>query len=117
MPIGGVDSTNMKDHLSFKSFKPVHAGGGTWIAREAVIGAETMARLFSFIVKDGTSSTFAGAHGHIAIATLSVPRALAWLLRKGIKSRPETTKEKDGRVVAVYLDLEVTGFAVHLLQR
>ncbi len=58
-------------------------------------GAETMARLFSFAVKDGNSSTFAGAgfefmkrpylgrHGHIAIATLSIPRAIAWLSRKG----------------------------------
>lgn len=165
MPTGGVDTTNLKDYLSYNR---VFAVGGTWIAKEATIsagrfdeitklaheavmlslgfelahlginetsaekalsGAETFARLFCFAVKDGNSSTFAGAgfefmkapylgtHGHIAMATLSIPRATAWLQRRGIRVKPETAKEKDGRVTAVYLDLEVGGFAVHLLQR
>lgn len=165
MPTGGVDTSNMRDYLSFPR---VLAVGGTWIvkdtaisagrfdeitklAREAVMlslgfelahlgineassesamgSAETMAGLFSFAVKDGNSSTFAGAgfefmkspylgtHGHIAIATLSIPRAIAWLFRKGLRTKPETAKEKDGKITAVYLDLDVGGFAVHLLQK
>jgi 2-dehydro-3-deoxyphosphogluconate aldolase/(4S)-4-hydroxy-2-oxoglutarate aldolase len=110
-------------------FELAHLGVNEASPEKAMAGADTMAKLFSFAVKDGNSSTFAGtafefmkspylgAHGHIAIATLSIPRALAWLARKGVGTRPETAKEKDGKAIAVYLDREVSGFAVHLLQR
>jgi len=110
-------------------FELAHLGVNEASAEMAMASAETMARLFSFAVKDGNSSTFAGTgfefmkspflglHGHIAIATLSIPRATAWLKRKGVCTKPETAKEKDGKVTAVYLDREVGGFAIHLLQR
>ncbi len=165
MPTGGVEPGNLKEYLSFSR---VHAVGGTWIAKEAMISAgkfdeisrlareavvlalgfelahvgvnessadhamasaKTFEKLFSFAVKDGNSSTFAGAgfefmkspylgtHGHIAISTLSIPRAIAWLARKGVGIKADTAKEKDGKTVAVYLDAEVSGFAVHLLQK
>ncbi len=110
-------------------FELAHLGINEASAAKAMGSAETLARLFSFAVKDGNSSTFAGtgfelmkspglgAHGHVAIATLSIPRAAAWLQRKGVRTKPETAKEKDGKVTAVYLDLEVGGFALHLLQK
>ncbi len=110
-------------------FELAHLGINEASPERAMSGAETMARLFSFAVKDGNSSTFAGAgfefmkkpflgtHGHMAIATLSLPRAIALLRRKGVGTKPETAKEKDGKVIAVYLDVEVGGFAVHLLQK
>jgi 2-dehydro-3-deoxyphosphogluconate aldolase/(4S)-4-hydroxy-2-oxoglutarate aldolase len=60
---------------------------------------------------------YLGAHGHIAISTLSIPRAASFLKRKGIGTRPDTMKLKDGKAVAVYLDREISGFAIHLLQR
>jgi 2-dehydro-3-deoxyphosphogluconate aldolase/(4S)-4-hydroxy-2-oxoglutarate aldolase len=92
-------------------------------------GAFAMAQMFSFAVKEGTSSVFAGtgfefmkspflgANGHIAVSTLGIHRAIAYLKRKGFGTRPETAKEKDGTLVAVYLDREVGGFAIHLLQK
>lgn len=110
-------------------FELAHLGINEGGADKARAGAETMARLFSFLVKDGSSSIFAGtgfefmkspyigSHGHIAISTLSITRAIAWLSRKGASVRRETTKEKDGRITAVYLDIEVSGFAIHLLQK
>jgi 2-dehydro-3-deoxyphosphogluconate aldolase/(4S)-4-hydroxy-2-oxoglutarate aldolase len=110
-------------------FELAHLGINGVDANEARAGAETMARLFSFPIKDGSSSIFAGRgfeftkapflglHGHIAISTLSITRALAWLSRKGARVRKETAKEKDGRMIAVYLDGEVSGFAIHLLQK
>jgi 2-dehydro-3-deoxyphosphogluconate aldolase/(4S)-4-hydroxy-2-oxoglutarate aldolase len=110
-------------------FELAHLGINEPGAEKAMGGAETMARLFSFPVKDGNSSTFAGTgfefmkspylgtHGHIAIATLSITRAAAWLRCKGVRTKPDTAREKDGKVTAVYLDLDVGGFAVHLLQR
>lgn len=91
--------------------------------------AETMANLFSFALKDGTNSLFAGTafeflknrgagiNGHIAISTLSVPRAIAFLQRRGVEVMPETAKERDGRIIAVNLKLGIADFAVHLLQK
>ena len=110
-------------------FELAHVGINDGNAETAMADAETMARLFSFGVKDGASSVFAGsgfefmknpflgAHGHIAIATLNIGRAIAFLKRKGVGTKPETAKEKDGRLTAVYLEREISGFAVHLVQK
>ena len=110
-------------------FELAHLGINEASAERAMAGAETMAKLFSFAVKDGNSSTFAGtafefmkspylgAHGHIAISTLDVARAISYLARRGIGTKPETAKEKDGRLTAVYLDIEVGSFAIHIVQR
>ena len=62
-------------------------------------------------------SPYLGAHGHIALSTLNITRAIAFLRRKGVATKQETAKEKDGKLVAVYLDMELCGFAVHLLQK
>ncbi len=109
-------------------FELAHVGINESSAESAMAGAREMARLFAFPLKDGNSSTFAGgfefmkgpflgSHGHLAVSSLSIPRALACLERKGVHSKPETAKEKDGRLTAIYLDAEISGFAVHLLQR
>ena len=58
-----------------------------------------------------------GANGHIAIGTASIERAIAFLTRQGIKPDPNSAKEKNGKLVAIYLKDEIAGFAVHLLQR
>ncbi|GAG17884.1 unnamed protein product, partial [marine sediment metagenome] len=82
-----------------------------------------------FSLKEGTSSVFAGPgfeviknrslgkHGHIAIATNNIHRAIAYLKMKNISLLPETAKEKDGKLKAIYLAQEVSGFAIHLLQK
>jgi len=36
---------------------------------------------------------------------------------KGISVLPGTAKEKDGKLKAIYIDQEISGFAIHLLQR
>lgn len=111
------------------SFELVHLGLNEASPEKAMAQAVSLAGLFSFPVKDGNSSVFVGsgieimkspylgAHGHIAISTLSIPRAIAYLSGKGVGIRPETAKEKDGKTVAVYLDREFCGFAAHLLQK
>ncbi|GAI55404.1 unnamed protein product, partial [marine sediment metagenome] len=50
-------------------------------------------------------------------ATNNIHRAITYLKMKGISLLPETAEEKDGKLKAVYLDQEVSGFAVHLLQK
>jgi 2-dehydro-3-deoxyphosphogluconate aldolase/(4S)-4-hydroxy-2-oxoglutarate aldolase len=110
-------------------FQFAHLGINQESAEAATADAEKFSRLFSFPPKDGASSVFSassieivktrylGVHGHIAILTLSIPRAIAYLSRKGVGTRAETYKEKDGKLVAVYLDQEIAGFAIHLLQK
>jgi len=110
-------------------FELAHLGINEKSADAAMGGAQSMASLFGFAVKDGNSSTFAGsgfeimkspylgAHGHIAIGCLNIQRAVAYLARKGVKTKPETAKEKDGKLTAIYLDRELSGFAIHLVQR
>jgi 2-dehydro-3-deoxyphosphogluconate aldolase/(4S)-4-hydroxy-2-oxoglutarate aldolase len=53
--------------------------------------------------------------GHLAIRCNQVERAVAYFKGLGIGARPETAKREKGRLKAIYLDLELSGFAVHLL--
>lgn len=115
--------------LTMLGFDLAHVGINETSESAAMASANTFANLFAFAVKDGVSSVFAGtrfelmkspflgAHGHLAISTNSIPRAVAYLKRKGVGTRPDTAKEKNGKPVSVYLDIEVSGFAVHLLQK
>jgi 2-dehydro-3-deoxyphosphogluconate aldolase/(4S)-4-hydroxy-2-oxoglutarate aldolase len=96
---------------------------------KALNSANLLSHLFYLPIKEGTSSVFAspvfevikngylGEHGHIAIATNDIHRAITYLKMKGISVLPETKKEKEGKLKAVYLDQEVSGFAIHLLQK
>jgi len=81
-------------------------------------------------VKEGNSSNFAGTgievnkkiglgtHGHIAIRTNDIMRAIGYLERSGAKVDMSTAKGPEGGPpVAVYLEGEFGGFAVHLLQK
>ena len=84
---------------------------------------------FGFGVKVGNSSIFAssgieinksmgrGIHGHLAVRTNSIDLASADLEKRGYKLLPDTAKFKNGRMIAVYLEQEFGGFAIHLLQK
>jgi 2-dehydro-3-deoxyphosphogluconate aldolase/(4S)-4-hydroxy-2-oxoglutarate aldolase len=96
---------------------------------KAFDSANLLSRLFYFPIKEGNSSVFAGSgfevmknqylgkHGHMAIATNDIHRAIAYLKTKGISILTETAKEDKGKLKAVYLNQEVSGFAIHLLQK
>jgi 2-dehydro-3-deoxyphosphogluconate aldolase/(4S)-4-hydroxy-2-oxoglutarate aldolase len=87
-----------------------------------------LSNLLSFPTNDRGGSIFVGTqfellkshlhgvHGHIAIGTNFIDRAVDFLARRGVSIRPETRAEKDGRLSTVYLDVDIAGFAVHLLQ-
>jgi len=110
-------------------FEFAHLGINEETKDKALNSANLLSHLFYFPVKEGTSSFFAGScfeviknkfsgeHGHIAIATNDIHRAIAYLKMKGIPVLSETAKEKDGKLKAIYLDQEVSGFAIHLLQK
>lgn len=110
-------------------FEFAHLGINEEDEDKALNSANLLSRLFYLPVKEGTSSVFAGPafeviknrylgkHGHIAIATNDINRAITYLKMKGISILLETAKEKEGKLKAIYLDQEVSGFALHLLQK
>lgn len=85
-------------------------------------------KLFGFVPKDTPGSIFVGTqfevlkkmylgkNGHIAISTYSVERAMAHLERRGVGFKQDTRNEKDGVLQTIYLDLEIGGFAFHLVR-
>jgi 2-dehydro-3-deoxyphosphogluconate aldolase / (4S)-4-hydroxy-2-oxoglutarate aldolase len=105
-----------------------HVGINTSSGAEATRLAEQLQKTFGLSPADTPGSifvgtqfeilknTFLGTHGHIAITTNSIERAIAHLGRRGIGIKPETKNEMDGKLQTVYLDLEVGGFAFHLVQ-
>lgn len=96
---------------------------------EAEEVAGSFEKLFGFTKKVGGSSVFAGtaievmkqpylgAHGHIAIGTNYIERAVYHMELQGFEFDPETAKYKNGKLVAIYLKGELGGFAVHLVQK
>ena len=92
--------------------------------------ANSFSNIFGFEKKVGSSSIFAGSgievmkqpylgkHGHIAIETNYIERAMYHLERKGYTFDMDTAKyDEKKRLKAVYLHKEVGGFAIHLLQK
>lgn len=62
--------------------------------------------------------SYLGQHGHIAILTNEIERAVAYLARKGFSIKPETlVRDAGGRLQTVYFQEEIGGFAVHLKRR
>jgi 2-dehydro-3-deoxyphosphogluconate aldolase/(4S)-4-hydroxy-2-oxoglutarate aldolase len=110
-------------------FELAHVGINSDNEDEAARTAGTFAKVFSFEVKAGASSIFAGPgievnksagigrHGHLAIRTNSIARAIAYLKGAGVDIDMSTAKEKNGKMIAVYLADEIGGFGVHLLQK
>jgi len=82
---------------------------------KALNSANLLSRLFYLPIKEETNSFFAGScfevikrqylgkYGHIAITTNDIHRAIAYLKEKDISVLPETAKEKDGKLKAIYI--------------
>lgn len=111
-------------------FELRHIGINAQNETEADSIATVFQNLFGFTKKMGNASIFAGLgievmktpylgqHGHIAIATNYLDRAIYHLESCGI-SFDETTSKYDSanKRTAIYLKDEVAGYAVHLLQK
>ncbi len=116
--------------MTMLGFEIRHVGINCESEAEAEDTVNKFEKMFGFGKKAGNSSIFAGtaieamktpylgAKGHIAIATNSIPRALAYLEGIGVEFDMETAKCNDaGKMLAVYMKEEISGFAVHLLQK
>ena len=110
-------------------FQIAHVGINCENETEAKKTAEGIANIFGFPVKDGASSVFAGtgieaikfpflgANGHIAIGTPHPLRAAAYIKRQGFALREDTAKyDAKGALLAVYVEAEFGGFALHIVK-
>lgn len=110
-------------------FKLKHVGINCNDENEACNVAGAFDNLFGMASKVGNSSVFAGTEieamkqigrgskGHIAIGTNSVVRAMNYLETvKSVKFIEESKTYKNDKLIAVYLQGEIGGFAVHLVQ-
>ena len=111
-------------------FQLAHIGVNCADDKEAEQTAKTLCALFGLEYKAGNSSIFAGkavecmkkpgrgAHGHIAIAANSVDRAVYHLGRQGVEFIEDSrVLDAKGKTKAIYLKNEVSGFAIHLVQK
>ena len=102
-----------------------HIGINTENEQEAQAAAKLFVDMFGMKEKVGNSSIFVGENeieimkkmylgknGHIAIATHTLPRAIAYFRARGYEFREETVTDK-----AAYFKDEIAGFAIHLVQR
>lgn len=86
-------------------------------------------KMFGFTKREASKSYFAGNEieamnekgfgklGHIAIGTNNVDRAVNYLETQGVKFNMDTAKVVNGKMTFVYLQDEIGGFAVHLVQK
>ena len=77
---------------------------------------ETSAAFFAGTQVEFRKALSPGVHGHLAIGTHFIERAIAYFERSGLRILPETMLEKNGKPHAVYVDMDIAGFAVHLIQ-
>ncbi len=110
-------------------FELAHVGINTQNEAEAEATAKQFSEAFGFEYKPGGSSNFAGAGievnksmgigamGHIAIKTNNIERAIYYLEKKGFAVDMSTAKEKNKKMIAVYLKNELGAFGIHLLQK
>lgn len=110
-------------------FEVRHVGVNLTSEAEAEELADKFSDMFGFEKKVGNSSIFSGTgfelmknggrgtHGHIAIATNYIERAIYHLERRGFKFDKDSAVVKDGKLKAIYFEGEFGGFGVHLVQK
>ena len=110
-------------------FELRHVGVNCENADESMAVCRKLSALLNWPIKEGNSSNFVGTgfemmkkmgrgrNGHIAIGTNSVKRAKWHLEQRGFRFIEDSAVEKNGKLIAIYLEDEIGGFAFHLVQK
>lgn len=110
-------------------FQIGHVGINSGSFEEAAALSDELSALLGFAKSVGTASTFVGtafeinhsagrgAKGHVSVNTNSIPRAEYYLSKMGVKFDEKSRVSANGKTVALYLEKEFGGFAVHLKQK
>ncbi len=107
-----------------------HVGINCENVDEAARTAKLIASIFGMAANEGNSSWFVGqkefevmkktgrgTHGHIAIKTNTLDRAIAHLKMQGVEFDDDSLVVKNGKSTAIYLKDEIAGFGIHLVQK
>ena len=114
---------------SMLSYELIHIGINETSSEEAEKSAKLLCELFQFDYYKKPKSHFAGrgfevlnqvgigTHGHIGIYTPYPQRAMYQLAKKGITFKTDsiTRNKKTNKINFVYLDVELSGFGIHLI--
>ncbi len=110
-------------------FHLLHIGLNSSGREEADALVHDFAGMFGLPVFDGEASAFAGTmmevmkrpffgkKGHIAVGCNNVERAMAYFQTRGLSFRKEGMARDRQGLIAVYLEHEIGGFAIHLRRR
>lgn len=111
-------------------FELLHVGINCTDEQEAAATAHTFESLFGMTAKEGTGSYFnsttievmkfvgRGTHGHIAIGTNYMNRAVAYLQRRGVElDWDSAVYDEKKQLNLIYLKNSVSGFGIHLKQK
>ena len=110
-------------------FELAHIGINGANEEEAKKAADRFSFIFGWTTKVGNSSIFSGTpievmktpfkgtHGHIAIRTNYIERAVNYLSTVLGVEFEEPKKDEKGKYKAIYLKEEIGGFAIHLMQK
>ncbi len=104
----GINAANEAEHtaianeLGAMTFSPCNTGNSSTFVGT---GFEVM------------KTPFLGANGHIALGVNDVERAVAYYEMLGYSFKAETAKHKNGKLIAIYFEKEIGGFAYHLVQK
>ena len=115
---------------SMLDLRLAHIGINCESEDQAASTAKTICAILGRPFRPGNSVSFAcsdmgcmkqpdrGQLGHIAFSTENVDRAVYHLSRRGVQFLADSRKlDSDGSTKAIYLDGEICGFAIHLIQK
>ncbi|MEG0360082.1 MAG: bifunctional 4-hydroxy-2-oxoglutarate aldolase/2-dehydro-3-deoxy-phosphogluconate aldolase [Longicatena sp.] len=125
----GIEALSKDAIKAMLGYELIHLGINSKDCEEATKTAQTLCNLFQFAYYKKPKSHFAGRgfevlngvgrgkNGHIGIYTPYPQRALYHLAKQGIQSVEESiTRNKKTKLINfVYLDTEVSGFGIHLI--
>lgn len=124
-------TTLTSDSVSLMNgFELAHIGINNEDAEKALQTAKLFGLIFGKELHEGISSIFIGKsleimktpfrgkNGHIAIATNNVERSVSFMESLGFKmDMARAISSSDGKLKAVYFEEEISGFAIHLVQK
>jgi 2-dehydro-3-deoxyphosphogluconate aldolase/(4S)-4-hydroxy-2-oxoglutarate aldolase len=125
----GITKSTAEAIDAMLGFELAHVGFNTGGPEQSEEIAKALVGAFHFPYLPGNSANFAGTavevvkgaglgeHGHVAIKTNSIDRAIYYLGKRGYSVDPSTAKPKGGKTTAVYLKDRISGYAFHLLQK
>ena len=111
-------------------FKVAHIGVNCENEEDAMEQAKIFADLFGLPTSVGKDSIYSGPflelmkgsgrgkHGHIAIVTEDIYKARKTLEERGHAFDENSAKyDENDRMIVIYMEREIAGFAIHLLQQ